>query len=307
MHVHRWTSIALLPILTASLIALGCGGSDTGKATKEPPVIGKGGTSGPGPVTGGGSSGPKTELAVSGWGSLKGRVTLDGDVPPPSDFRSQIEGHKDKDHCLKGDISNPTWKIGADKGVANVVVWLSPPAGKYFPMPPNLEQTFEKEKTLDQPECAFIPHVSVLFPAYYDGKTKKMVPTGQTFKVLNSAEISHNTRWSGSALANPARNETLKPKPPGGPAPYLDVTLKPDREPIIFNCDFHKWMTAYAWAFDHPFAAVTDNDGNYEIKTVPAGAEVTLNYWHESMGKTPKSEKITLKAEPNVKDLQIKR
>jgi hypothetical protein len=40
-------------------------------------------------------------------------------------------------------------------------------------------------------------------------------------------------------------------------------------------------MTGYVWAFDHPYAAVTKDDGTYEIKNVPAGSELNLVGWHE--------------------------
>jgi hypothetical protein len=43
-------------------------------------------------------------------------------------------------------------------------------------------------------------------------------------------------------------------------------------------------MQAYVWAFDHPYAAVTDREGNYVIKNVPAGAGLRVQAWHEEAG-----------------------
>src|SRR5262249_30925140 len=170
------------------------------------------------------------------------------------------------------------------------------PKGKYIQVPDDLKKWSGDQPSIDQPFCMFIPHVLTLYPSYYDGKEKKQVPTGQKMKVLNNAPIGHNTDWKGqNSVLNPGKNEKINPKQ------EMDVPAKPSSEKrtgedlITFRCDLHKWMNAYAWAFDHPFAAVTKADGTYEIKGVPTGAELEVVYWHESMGTKPKAEKMTLK------------
>jgi hypothetical protein len=40
-------------------------------------------------------------------------------------------------------------------------------------------------------------------------------------------------------------------------------------------------MTGYVRVFDHPYYAVTDDDGNFEIKNAPAG-KYRIVYWHEN-------------------------
>ena len=47
------------------------------------------------------------------------------------------------------------------------------------------------------------------------------------------------------------------------------------------SCNVHPWMRAYIWAFDNPYHAVTDKDGNFEIKHIPAEVPVRLFAWHE--------------------------
>ena len=56
-------------------------------------------------------------------------------------------------------------------------------------------------------------------------------------------------------------------------------------------CDIHSHMSAYILVFNHPFFAVTDDDGRYTIPNVPAGA-YTLVVWSE-LGKA-ESRKITV-------------
>jgi hypothetical protein len=249
----------------------------------------------------GSTSAGKEELASTGWGTVKGKVTYDGDPPPAEDFKPRMEAQTDKDHCLKGPTKDPTWTVGSDKGVANVVVWVRAPKGKYFKIPDDQKQRTDTV-TIDQPFCAFTPHVVVVFPSYYDGATKKQKKTGQVFKVVNSAPITHNTNWEpGDALINSGRNVILTAKTgeqviPVAPSKDRDAG---GEQTIKFKCDIHKWMTGFARVYDHPFVAVTKDDGTYEIKNAPAGAELELVYWHEALGAPKVLKKITVKEGDN--------
>ena len=53
------------------------------------------------------------------------------------------------------------------------------------------------------------------------------------------------------------------------------------------HCDFHRWMRAYIFVMEHPFFAVTDEAGQFEIKDLPDDA-YTLAIWHETFGKREK-------------------
>ena len=57
--------------------------------------------------------------------------------------------------------------------------------------------------------------------------------------------------------------------------------LKAETPPIPFKCDIHPWMKGYVRVFDHPYFAVTDEDGKFEIKNAPAG-KWRIVYWHEN-------------------------
>jgi hypothetical protein len=56
-------------------------------------------------------------------------------------------------------------------------------------------------------------------------------------------------------------------------------------------CDIHSHMSAYILVFSHPYFAVTDVDGRYEIPNVPAGA-YTVMLWSELGTADPR--KVTL-------------
>src|SRR5262249_941899 len=165
------------------------------------------------------------------------------------------------------------------------------------------------------------PHVSVLFPSYYDPTTKARKPTGQKLKVKNSAPMPHNTRVTGSSLINPGKSPTL----PAKSEEVFDIKL--DTQYITLNCDFQKWMTGFGWTFEHPYDAVSKGNrkedekdfGTYEISKIPAGVPLDVMVWHENQptfnadGMTVtgtaggvKLKEITLKEGDNTLDIKVK-
>jgi hypothetical protein len=310
-RISLWAP-ALSPAVVAALLALGCGGSST--------TGGGGGGGGDHKTETGKKSaggGALTELATTGWGTLKGRVTLAGSPPANLDEETKKlqEAMKAKDnaHCLAdvpadhaADKEQQTWRIGQNGGVQNVFVWLNPPAGKFFKVDTQ-DKTWKDEVVLDQPHCAFEPHAFVLFPSYIDPKTKKSAETGQKFIIRNNAKMPHNTNWKGDA-ANPGDNKIIPGKEEGKPPSTLAVELSPSPKEVDIKCDIHTWMRAYARVFNHPYAAVTDKDGNYEIKHVPTGAEVHIVTWHEAAGfgdAGQNGKAVTLKEGENTENFKV--
>src|SRR5438270_2895818 len=96
-------------------------------------------------------------------GVITGRVVLKGDKPVVTEI-TKMATHNDAAVCLKGSESEKTeqqWRVGKDNGVENVVVFLKAPAGKYFPIKieGDVKKMVDKPAELDQPHCAFLPHV----------------------------------------------------------------------------------------------------------------------------------------------------
>jgi hypothetical protein len=50
-------------------------------------------------------------------------------------------------------------------------------------------------------------------------------------------------------------------------------------------------MGAYMGVFDHPFFAVTGDDGTFSLKKLPPG-EYTLEAWHETYGTQTTKVKV---------------
>jgi hypothetical protein len=43
-------------------------------------------------------------------------------------------------------------------------------------------------------------------------------------------------------------------------------------------------MSARIWVFDHPYHAITDKNGVFEIPFAPRGVDLRLILWHEAHG-----------------------
>lgn len=222
----------------------------------------------------------------SKWGTIKGQIVWGGgDIPE----RKPINVDKDVDHCKsKGDLLSEDWVVNKkNKGVRWTFVWLdvNPPAKDQpkdkLPIHPDLQKIQQSDVTMDQPVCMFEPHCLGL-------------REGQNLKVKNSAPIPHSVSWTGTPTKNPGGNVVV---PAGGQ--FVIKDLKADRFPLQISCTIHPWMKARVGVFDHPYFAVTDADGNFEIKNAPAG-NYRLKVYHESIGwrngaAGRDGEKITIK------------
>ena len=60
----------------------------------------------------------------------------------------------------------------------------------------------------------------------------------------------------------------------------MALPFTPSNVPVGFECGMHPWMKGQVRVFEHPYFAVTDDDGKFEIKDVPAGTWRIVT-WHE--------------------------
>jgi hypothetical protein len=54
-------------------------------------------------------------------------------------------------------------------------------------------------------------------------------------------------------------------------------------EIIRVDCDLHPWMRAWVVVAEHPFYALTNDQGEFTLANVPAG-QYTIQVWHERLG-----------------------
>jgi hypothetical protein len=96
---------------------------------------------------------------------------------------------------------------------------------------------------------------------------------GTPIHLKSSDGVSHNVNIQ-------LRGLNQNPSMPAG----ATLTITPDtaeRGPGPVNCNIHTWMTAYWLVLEHPYFAVTDKDGNYEIKDAPSGEQKVV-VWQEA-------------------------
>lgn len=219
------------------------------------------------------------------WGNIKGRIVWDGDDIPVRKPIADIDKSTDKAHChAKGKILDEKWVVNPkNKGLRWTFVWLAdaknPKAA--LPIHPDLKEIKVKEVFMDQPMCMFVPHALGM-------------REGQVLVAKNSAPIAHNYKWTGSVLKGIQGNVLL---PPNGTLPIKGLVA--DRLPVQIQCSIHPWMNGWVRVFNHPYFAVTDENGAFEIPKAPAG-DYRLVIWHEegfsggAMGRT--GQPIAIKA-----------
>ena len=60
---------------------------------------------------------------------------------------------------------------------------------------------------------------------------------------------------------------------------------------IQVMCDVHDWMNGWVVVQDHPYFAVTGEDGNFTITDVSPGS-YKISVWHEKLGKQQAQMKV---------------
>jgi plastocyanin len=148
------------------------------------------------------------------------------------------------------------------KTLCNVIVYVSGGLGEDFSVPTDAVE-------IKQHGCQYVPHVVTIMK-------------GQTFKITNDDDTSHNLNLQ--AENNPPFNE-------GQPVKGIVKETKFEKPELAMplKCDVHSWMSAWVAVFDHPYHAVSDENGEFEIKGLPAG-EYELTVWHEFDKFTPVEE-----------------
>jgi plastocyanin len=175
---------------------------------------------------------------------------------------------------IKGKVS-----VQGIKSAENIAIYVDTIADKKFDAP-------KEHIVIDQRKMAFIPHVVA-------------VQQGTTVDFLNSDPVGHNVYWP-SISGNKKLSHNLGTWPKG------------DKKPFQFNdlgtasllCNVHPEMSGYVVIVPTPYFAVTDKDGNFEIKNIPAG-KYTLKTWSED-GK-PTTQAVDVSGATATVELTVKK
>jgi plastocyanin len=151
---------------------------------------------------------------------------------------------------IKGKVS-----VQGIKSAENIAVYVDVIPDKKFDAP-------KDPVVVDQRKMAFVPHVVA-------------VQQGTTVEFLNSDSVGHNVYWpSISGNKKLAHNLGTWPRGEKKPFQFNDVGV------ASLLCNVHPEMSGYVVVTPTPYFAVTDKDGNFEIKNIPAG-KYTLKTWSE--------------------------
>ena len=290
--IRKPVMIGLTLSATLAAALAGCGGTatDHGDAVAVPDPTAVVSKSAAAPASGATSpaSGATSPAAASstsastapvkaeGWGTLKGQITWSGDGPPPAkELVAKGKAEKNPEVCaLKSSIVSERLVVDpASKGVKNVLV--------YLPKPTAINDDAKKAAAgkkivFDQKDCVFEPHVLALM-------------AGVPITLKSSDPTNHNVNIK---LKNSPFNSTV------GPGQSVSfVPSAAERTPGSVVCDIHSWMTSWWMVLDHPYFAVTDEKGYYEIPNAPAGTQKVV-VWQEAAGfvTAPSGEDVAIKA-----------
>lgn len=210
-------------------------------------------------ATGTGAQEAYREVAVNNGATISGEALHAG--PPPGPFVIWVK----KDAEVFGEkVPDDRLLVSRTGKIRNAVITLEGiREGK--PWPNHRPQLANKGGR-------FLPHV-------------QLVRTGAQLEIVNRDPVLHNTHGYQDGrtvfnLAQPNVDQVIRRllKRPG----LIDIM-----------CDSHDWMNGWIAVSDHPYVALTGEDGAYTITDVPPGT-YALTAWHEKLGR--QGLQVTVKA-----------
>lgn len=325
MRQHRWLGIASSGALLVGL--LGCGGgeeapkrtrSTTGtKPAAEAPAekAAAAPKAEPAPTTAKAETPAAT--AAAGWGTITGQIVWDGELPAVK----LLDISKDQEWCLTkrpgGAPADETTVVNAkNRAVRNVFAYVMDAKAIHPDYPQTTKDAaaadaaffakangikpeelatavagnkvdpkkLKAQVVLDQVHCQYVPHALAC-------------REGQKILVVNTEPITHNVKVSSTS----GRNDQ-NPNMPANTALFFE--MKAEKMPLALECSIHGWMKGTAMVFDHPYFAVTGDDGKFEIKNVPAG-ELSLMLRNPAYITDTKGYKVNVEAGKTV-NLNVK-
>ena len=173
----------------------------------------------------------KVDAATAG--SVSGKILFKGKKPEVKKIDMDEDPVCAKLH--KSAVIEQPVAVNKNGTLANVFVYVKTGLdGKHFEAPAT-------PGSIDQKGCWFEPRVLGL-------------QTGQPFRVTNSDPLTHNIH------PKPKANREWNQSQPSGEAPLMRKFNFPE---LMFRvkCNIHPWMHAWIGVVEHPYFAVTGEDG----------------------------------------------
>ena len=196
-------------------------------------------------------------------GSITGKASFKGTAPKARAISMDADAVCAAKH--KETVYPETVVVNGNGTLRNVFVYVKTGLeGKNFAVP-------DQPAVLDQNGCMYKPHVLG-------------IQARQNLKVVSSDNTTHNIH----PLPTVNREWNVSQAP--GADPILRAFARPEAT-IPVKCNQHPWMRAYIHVTDHPFFAVTGDDGSYKLEGLPPG-DYEIEAVHEELGAS--TQKITV-------------
>ncbi len=251
-------------------------------------------------------------LIAQAGGTIKGKVTFSGKVPPPKKFALEkfpnspfcsknpnaenveiveTEESGAKKTIAKGDRLLKEVEVDANKGLKNAVVSVRDIKDKKW------MKGYKRTEVIAK-LCEFLPYTGVL------------VNKGK-FYVENTDADPDDPKSKEGVLHNPHSFDVLGAKSSTlfniglarkGDNLEKKIKMRMARKGSVLRlqCDQHEFMQGWFLPVTNPHYTVVNPDGTFEIKDVPAGKHTVL-VWHPIVAKNAKGKKA-IEIEVDVKD-----
>jgi hypothetical protein len=207
--------------------------------------------------------------AENAEGVISGTVRLIGPVPSIPTVLPQA----DFDAC--GSEARPTQSLslGTNQTVRNAIIYLAGYAQT------SVNHATNDAVVLDQRNCEFVPRIQI-------------ARSGAPLILRNSDLVLHVVRIDSMSGTNGQRTLLRAATPYAGYEKTYQ--LANFREPTLLQVtsgNGHEWMSAYVAVLPHPWAALTDENGRFTLRNVPAGTQ-KIYAWHEVLGTLTREVKL---------------
>ena len=201
------------------------------------------------------------DIAVDpSWATLSGQIVYEGTPPDPK----RVKVTKDQDVCGKYDLIDESLVVNrTSNGIKDVIISLRLERDQTITCHESYSDSEKSEVYLDNKCCRFDPHVTVMRTTQ-ELVIRNLDPKGDTVMIDSRANTPINITLT--------YNQTYRKQYPNK-----------ERMPLRVSCAIHSWELGWLVVSEHPYVAVTDKDGKFEIRNIPIG-KYTFMFWQEAAG-----------------------